>query len=167
MNVVQMRQCVRCGSSFRPFDIEQMCCSELCSTAMHSRSLLPVLADRRPVPVAPSRPVAAPRSGRRGPIFVGSRFVVFEWQVEQLIRMLGPLIDDFDIHEWFFTLDARMANSAEVIPQRDGGQWLQARTLDEAQRRGMPVAAGDQSAVVGKQTSRLAQALANIKRGFS
>lgn len=163
MTVIEMRQCVRCGISFRPFDLEQMCCSDLCSAALHGQTSLSVTAPRElPRAFLSERP----RSGRRGPVFVGSRFVVFEWQVEQLARMLGPLIDAFDLHEWFFELDARMMRSAEIVPQRDGGQWLQARTLEEAQRRGLPVAQAEPEQPMGKQTSRLAQALKNIKRGF-
>jgi len=162
-----MRRCVRCGSSFRPLEIDQLCCSEDCSSTLQG-SLLPAIVPR----VLPERrePVRElPKRGSRRPIFVGQRFVVFEWQLDQLARLLGPFFDDFDMHEWFYTLDARSALSPELIPQRDGGQWLQARTLEEAARRGLPVARGEQeaSASVGKQTSRLAQAIANIKKGFS
>jgi hypothetical protein len=163
VTVIEMRLCVRCGASFRPLDFDQMCCSDLCSNALQAvKSLLPARVEPRARPM-PARIDNGSRRGR-GPIFVGIRFVVFEWQLEQLARLLGPLVDDFDLHEWFFTLDARVSSSHEIIPQRDGGQWLQARTMEEAQRRGLMVASDVPQ--VGKQTSRLAQALANIKRGF-
>jgi hypothetical protein len=83
-----------------------------------------------------------PPSDARGkrPIFAGDRLVVFEWMLDDLMRMLGPHVERFDLHEWFFALDKRAVNSGQVIPQRDGGQWLQAQTLAEAKRRGLPIA---------------------------
>lgn len=74
------------------------------------------------------------------PVFTGSRFVVFDWQLEDLTRLLGSHTDAFDLHEWFFTLDERCRMSGEVIPQRDGGRWLQDQTLAEARRRNLPIA---------------------------
>ena len=83
-------------------------------------------------------PPADARSKR--PIFTGQRFKVFEWQLDDLRRMLGPHFDDFDMHEWFFRLDAESERAGIVVPQRDGGAWLQAQTQQEAIRRGLPVA---------------------------
>lgn len=72
------------------------------------------------------------------PIFTGQRITVFEWMLDDLYRLLGrETADALDMHEWFYALDAQVASSAEVIPQRDGGRWLQERTLAEAQRRGL------------------------------
>lgn len=147
------RDCVRCGLPFFPADIDQMCCSDVCSTRLQGGSLV-----RLSPPMTPVRElVTVPKQkvGRRGPIFQGQRFVVFEWQVEQLARLLGPLLDDFDLYEWFFTLDARVAKSPEIIPQRDGGVWLQAQTLAEAHRRGMPVADGTVEAPRSSSASNL------------
>jgi hypothetical protein len=90
--------------------------------------------------------------------------VVFEFMFDNLLKMLGPLADDFGLDEWFSTLDARAAATAFVIPQRDGGVWLQQETLLEAQRRGLPVAVTASSAAVGKQTARLLGSVANIDR---
>jgi len=81
---------------------------------------------------------SAARSKR--PIFKGTRFVVFEWQLDDLRKMLGPHVDAFDLHEWFFTLSAKADAANIVIPQRDGGKWLYEQTLQEAIRRGLPVA---------------------------
>lgn len=102
--------------------------------------------------------VSAARSKR--PIFSGQRFVVHEWQLDDLMRMLGDHVDGFDLHEWFFALDAQVLKSKEAIPQRDGGAWLQAQTLAEAQRRGIVVAAGPEA--YGKQTTKLLSAVANL-----
>lgn len=86
-----------------------------------------------------SKQPSAPTARSKRPIFTGQRLVVFEWQLDDLSRLLGSHTNDFDLHEWFFTLDARAAKSGEVIPQRDGGKWLQEQTLQEAQRRGLPI----------------------------
>lgn len=76
----------------------------------------------------------------RRPIFQGQRFIVFDWMLEDLSRLLGAHTEDFDLHGFFFELDAKVAGENVVIPQRDGGRWLQAQVLAEAIRRGLPVA---------------------------
>lgn len=93
------------------------------------------------------------------PIFTGQRFVVFEWQLEDLTRLLGAHTHAFDLHEWFFALDADVLRTGEVVPQRDGGQWLQARTLAEATRRGMVTAPAP---TLGKQSTRLLSAVSSL-----
>lgn len=84
-------------------------------------------------------PAAEARSKR--PMFKGQRFVVFEWMLDDLRKLLGAHFEDFDVHEWFFELDARAEKAGVVVPQRDGGKWLQEQTHTEAIRRGLPVAA--------------------------
>lgn len=80
--------------------------------------------------------VADYRSKR--PIFKGQRLVVFEWMLDDIYRLLGKTAADaLDCHEWFYALDARVATESIQVPQRDGGQWLQAVTLEEAKRRGL------------------------------
>lgn len=71
------------------------------------------------------------------PIFKGQRFVVFAWQLEDLMRLLGKQTDAFDLHAFFYALDAHVLESGEVIPQRDGGKWLQTQVTREAERRGL------------------------------
>lgn len=73
------------------------------------------------------------------PVFSGQRITVFEWQFDDFTRILGPLTDGFHLDEWFYTLDAEAVQTALVIPQRDGGAWLQAQLIAEAQRRGLPI----------------------------
>lgn len=70
-------------------------------------------------------------------MFKGQRLVVFEWQVDELATILGDKVDAFDLHEWFFTLDKLATDRGLVIPKRDGGKWLQAQFVAEAQRRGI------------------------------
>lgn len=85
------------------------------------------------------KPAAA--SGSNHPIFNGNRFVVFEWQLDGLRRLLGDeALEAFDLHRFLDELDQRARLQHVVIPQRDGGQWLQGQVLDEARRRGIPIA---------------------------
>lgn len=104
----------------------------------------------------------APTARSKRPIFTGQRFTVFEWQLEDLMRMLGRHTDAFDLHAWFFDLDAQAANSHQVIPLRDGGRWLQAQTLAEAKRRGLAIADGVPVKPTAEQDA--ADILAEIQR---
>lgn len=109
------------------------------------------------------KPLALTARSKR-PIFSGQRLVVFEWMLDDLMRALGPHGENFGLDQWFFDLDQQAVNSGLVIPQRDGGQWLQAQTLAEAKRRGLPiaVAALPVEQRLGKQSSRLLAAIANM-----
>lgn len=82
------------------------------------------------------KPIEA-RSGR--PIFKGQRLVIFEWMLEDCLQTLGEHANSFDLHEWFFVLDVLAAKQGLVIPKRDGGAWLQAQLVAEAQKRGIPL----------------------------
>lgn len=99
-------------------------------------------------------------SRRKRPLFEGQRFSVFEWQIDKLSQMLGNNTESFDLQQWFFDLDEQARRSDLVIPQRDGGEWLLAQTLAEAQRRGLPIASSQPN--LGKSNTRLAIALARI-----
>lgn len=100
----------------------------------------------------------------RRPIFSGQRLTVFEWMFEDCRRTLGENINDFGLDEWFFELDTMAVRSNLVIPKRDGGEWLQAQLVAEAQRRGIPLRFATGKPAMGKQATNLAAALANIKR---
>lgn len=110
-----------------------------------------------PIPTEPNRN-KEPTARSKRPIFKGQRFTVFEWQLDDLSRMLGAHVEAFDLHAWFFDLDAQVHRTGEVIPQRDGGAWLQARTLAEATRRGLPVA------IATTHSSKTAGNLAALQR---
>lgn len=97
------------------------------------------------------------------PIFKGTQFVVFEWQLDDLRRMLGAHFEPFDVHEWFFKLDEQARAAALVVPQRDGGKWLQEQTLAEAIRRGLPVAMSA-AAPMGKTAGNAAAAARFVAR---
>jgi len=109
--------------------------------------------------------VLKPADGRsKRPIFSGQRLTVFEWMLDELTKMLGNQTDAFDLHEWFFELDARAAATTMVIPQRDGGRWLLAETLQEARRRGLPIAVTTELMKAGKLEQRIAVMLAEIEQ---
>lgn len=76
----------------------------------------------------------------RRPIYQSDRFVVFDWMLDDLTRLLGSHTDTFDLHAFFDTLTQQSRSAGLVIPQRDSGAWLQAQVLAEAQRRGLPIA---------------------------
>lgn len=103
-----------------------------------------------------------PTARSKRPIFTGQRFTVFEWQLDDLRRMLGSHTEGFDLHAWFFDLDAQAVKSAFVIPVRDGGKWLQAQTLAEAKRRGLRIA--DDKPPKPTEAEEVAAILAEVKR---
>ena len=74
------------------------------------------------------------------PIFSGQRFVVFDWMLEDLARTLGSHTDAFDLHSWFFDLDAKAVKSKLVMPKAEQWPWLQAELLAEAAKRHLPIA---------------------------
>jgi uncharacterized protein YdaU (DUF1376 family) len=107
----------------------------------------------------------APTNARsKRPIFKGRQFVVFEWQLDDLRRMLGAHTDAFNLDAWFFDLDAKAASAGLVIHQRDGGKWLQDETFAEAIRRGLPVVASG-AASSGKTAGNAAAAARFVARG--
>lgn len=104
-----------------------------------------------------------PDSRSKRPIFTGQRLTVFEWQLDDCARTLGEFTDAFDLHEWFYALDAQAVSQGLVIPKRDGGEWLQSQLVAEAQRRGLPLRMAA-PAQVGKLTSRMAAMVVNARR---
>lgn len=94
-----------------------------------------------PVPVPQKKKDAGGATSRSNrPIFKGQRLVVFEWQLDDCVQVLGRQTDDFDLHAWFFALDLSLLESNLVLPSRDGGRWLQAELLKEVKKRRLPIA---------------------------
>lgn len=83
--------------------------------------------------------------------------------LDDCMKTLGNFTDAFDLHAWFFALDAEIAQTDVVIPQRDGGIWLQAQLVAEAQRRGLPIAVAPTLQTAGKLTTRMAALVANSR----
>lgn len=88
------------------------------------------------------KPSVAVDARSKRPIFSGQRLAVFEWQFDELSKMLGAHLDAFGLDEWFYTADGMAVDSGVVRQPRDWWPWLQQTTLAEAQRRGLPVALG-------------------------
>lgn len=86
--------------------------------------------------------LAPPRIDARSkrPIYQSDRFVVFEWQFDDLGRMLGSHLDNFDLHAFFDSLSQQSRTQGLVIPREDAWVWLQAQVKSEAKRRGLPMA---------------------------
>lgn len=107
---------------------------------------------------------AVPRGvGRQPPLWRFRRFAIFRWQVEELIALVGDVEAFGPFDEWFEALDARAVAAAMVIP--DPWEFVKTETLAEAHRRGLAVAVVAPTATLGKQSTRLAGALASIKAG--
>lgn len=90
-------------------------------------------------PVLIQGPPAAMNARSNHPVFKGQQLLVFDWMLEDLQMVLGAHADAFDLHAWFYELDAKVMAAGVVLPQRDKGAWLQAETVKEAMRRGLPV----------------------------
>ncbi len=103
-------------------------------------------------------PVKAPptRGQQNGRIFI------HHWQLQQLISTLGPHADDFRLDVWVDGLSALADSRRLTLPKEDVWPWVQAELRAEIQRRGLPVAVAGPAA--GKQTTRLAAAVENIRR---
>jgi hypothetical protein len=106
-----------------------------------------------PVTLAPTpTPIPIPKEERKTaagggavharskrPVFKGQRLVVFEWQLDDCMQVLGKHVEDFDLHAWFFALDAELVDANFVLPQRDGGRFLQNELLKEVKKRRLPL----------------------------
>jgi hypothetical protein len=64
--------------------------------------------------------------------------------LDDCVKTLGKHTDSFDLHAWFYALDASLVDSNLVLPKRDGGRWLLAELIKEAQKRRLPVAGIDE-----------------------
>lgn len=84
------------------------------------------------------QPTVNARSHR--PIFQGQRFVVFDWMLEDMGRILGrERLEAFDVSAWFFELDAQIVADNHVIPKTEQWNYIQAALLAEAAKRGLPI----------------------------
>ncbi len=91
------------------------------------------LANTQQMPPQPTKP-----NGRsKHPIFQGQRFVVFDWMLEDIGRILGSHLDTFDIDAWFYALDARAVAENAIKPKDAWWPWIQAELISEAERRGL------------------------------
>ncbi|HEX8030313.1 MAG TPA: hypothetical protein VF491_17685 [Vicinamibacterales bacterium] len=111
----------------------------------------------------PRQPIPIDARSKR-PVFIGQRLTVFEWMFDDCLKALGEHFVAFGLDDWFQVIDDRAVREGLVIPKRDGGEWLQAELVAECQRRGLPIRfASTQNQTLGKQTTRLAAAISNIR----
>jgi hypothetical protein len=85
-------------------------------------------------------PPAAATARSHRPIYTSDRFAVFEWQFDELSKMLGAHFEGFHIDGFFDSLTQQSRESGLVIPRADVWPWLQAEVLAEAKRRNLPIA---------------------------
>lgn len=98
--------------------------------------------------VLPHKPAKPPHQNGNGngsanskhPVFTGQRVTVFEWMLTECLGILGTHAEAFDLHAWFYDIDAEAVKGGIVIPKRDRGAWLQEQLVTEAQKRGLPLA---------------------------
>lgn len=83
---------------------------------------------------------AAADGRSKRPVYTSDRFAVFEWQLDELSKTLGPHFEAFDVHAFFDRLSQQSRADGLVIPKADVWEWLQAQVLAEAKRRGLPIA---------------------------
>lgn len=76
----------------------------------------------------------------RHPVYTSDRFAVFEWQFDELSKMLGAHFEAFGLDAFFDRLTQESRASGLVIPKAEAWSWLQSQVLAEAKRRGLPLA---------------------------
>lgn len=92
--------------------------------------------------LTPKPEIVPPASGggkKARPLYRNERFAVHQWQIDELLSMLGHQAEQFDLHEWLL-VGAVKAAKAESGVVGDWWKWLRAETLKEAQRRGFQMA---------------------------
>jgi hypothetical protein len=103
----------------------------------------------------PAASIADARSKR--PVYTSDRFAVFEWQLDDLSKMLGSHYESFDLHAFFDALSQQSRTSGLVIPRSEVWDWLQAQVLSEAQRRKLPIASASAVPAIDRKARERAQ----------
>lgn len=102
------------------------------------------------------------------PVYQSDRFVVFEWQFDDLSKMLGPHFEAFDLHAFFDALSQQSRSSGLVIPRSEAWAWLQAQVLAEVKRRKLPIASAepvrDRAAEERAQDERILASIQEARR---
>lgn len=96
----------------------------------------PVASSRQPLAAVP----ASADARSKHPVYTSDRFAVFEWQFDELSKVLGSHLDAFDLLAFFDALSQQSRADGLVIPKSEVWAWLQVQVLDEAKRRGLPMA---------------------------
>lgn len=101
-----------------------------------------------------------PNAQSKRPVYTSDRFAVFEWQLDELSKMLGAHFEAFGLDEFFDNLSQQSRASGLVIPRADMWPWLQNEVMAEVKRRKLPIA----SAVVSPAEDRKARERAQDER---
>jgi hypothetical protein len=99
----------------------------------------PLVSVSSPLVSSQKSPPAEARSNH--PVYRNGRFVVFDWQFDDLRLSLGPHFDEFLWDEWFLALANRLDVEKLAIDKREMSAWIYAETMAEAKRRGIVLAA--------------------------
>jgi hypothetical protein len=62
---------------------------------------------------SPEKKEPPPNARSNHPAFKGQRILVFDWMVEDLMRMLDPHGESFDLHEWFLPSTLGASNAGK------------------------------------------------------
>lgn len=103
-----------------------------------------------------------PSADSKWPVFKGNRLVVFEWMLTKMQATLGRHAESMQWDTWLDEADRRAMN--EPVVADDWWPWVQSELLDYARTQGWAVAV---PVTAGKQTTRIAGAVANIMRETS
>jgi hypothetical protein len=143
----------------RPADVREMSGRTSDGHPAPVREMSGSITETVSVPVSRSPKEQESSSRSKRPIYQSDRFVVFEWQLLELERTLGPHYLGFDLHGFFDDLTQRSRASGLVIPgdREERWKWLQAAVEAEARRRGLPMALAD--------TAPTNTRIANLTRG--
>jgi hypothetical protein len=102
---------------------------------------------------------ANPNARSKRPVYTSDRFAVFEWQLDELSKMLGSHFEAFELDVFFDALTQKSRADGLVIPRDEAWPWLQAQVLAEVKRRNLPVASAtpvrDRAAEIRAQDERI------------
>ena len=96
-------------------------------------------AEQLPTTAPPDNGNGNDQPKKKKPLISGKALTIHDWMLTDCEKTLGGYAAEFDLLAWFWALDERAWNDGLVIPKRDGGAWLQAELVAEAQRRGLPL----------------------------
>lgn len=99
-----------------------------------------------------------PRPTTRG------RLTLHPWQIDELIKALGPHADAFDVDAWIWGLSAKADAEGLVVDRKALWPWVQSELVAECRRRGLPVATDAPAPTLSKRTAGLMAVIANVSK---
>ena len=77
---------------------------------------------------------------KSSPVFTGGHLRIFQWQRDDLAKMLTTWEEAFDLDEWFHEAARLSLEEVAVVP--DWHRWLKVRVIEQARKLGMPISEG-------------------------